>query len=81
MMSQTTTEKFIRNLAKKHNVTAKATDLDRLADSFTRLVGDNADQDEIGMLLVHLTQRGVLSGPQCLELRHKYLRERRTIGV
>jgi len=69
-------EKYITDLAKKHDVTYVRTFYDELADTITRLSDDEVEQDDIQRLLITLKRKGVLSGKDSLSLLVNYLREK-----
>jgi tellurium resistance protein TerD len=69
-------EKYITDLAKKHDVTYVRTFYDELADTITRLSDDEIEQDDIQRLLITLKRKGVLNGKDSVSLLVNYLREK-----
>ena len=66
----------VRKLAKTHNVTAERDSISRLAQTFTRLSGDDVVLDSIEQLLVNLRRKGVMSTSEILALQVRYLSEK-----
>jgi len=71
----------IRRIAERHVIGAERNDADRLAAHFSRLAGDDTTLDEVELLLVHLGQRGLISGNYSQKLHAAYLREKRAVAV
>ncbi|WP_434710579.1 hypothetical protein [Pseudomonas sp. R1-1] len=67
----------VRQLAKKHRVTAERDGLSRMAVTITQLAGDTVELDGIEQLLVNLKRRGVLNKAQIMALQGRYLKEKR----
>lgn len=66
----------IRKLAAQHNVAYAKTAGDELACAITRLSGDEAEMDEVELLLIALERAGVVSSEDVLPLHVSYLREK-----
>lgn len=70
-----TTAEYISSIAQQSGVTYQPTPLDAFADQVTRLSDDEVRKDPISDLLVELKRRGVISGPQMVELLCAHLNE------
>jgi hypothetical protein len=70
-------EKFIIDLAQKHNIEYTHTMLDELADKFTELSGDDVITIPGGIdkLCIALKQENIITGKEMMALIHGYLRE------
>jgi hypothetical protein len=68
---------FIERFATARGVVYRRTYLDDLAETITRLSGDDIQLDPTEKLLVTLKRQGHLSGPQIMRLLANYLKERR----
>ena len=76
-----TAEIKIRKLAERNGVTGVRTSIDRLANDFARLAGDEPNLDEVEILLIHLAQRGIVSRQERQRLHSAYLREKRVVRI
>lgn len=70
-------EQFIRQLAERHGVKYVRTHGDELAETFTRLSGDDVTPDEIELLAIALKRSGVITGREMGELIAMYLNEKK----
>lgn len=68
---------FIERFAAARGVVYQRTRLDDLAETITRLSGDDVQLDPTEKLLVTLKRKGHLSGPQIMRLLANYLKERK----
>lgn len=68
---------FIERFAAARGVVYQRTYLDDLAETITRLSGDDVQLDPTEKLLVTLKRKGHLSGPQIMRLLANYLKEKR----
>lgn len=68
---------FIERFATARGVVYKRTALDDLAETITRLSGDDIQLDPTEKLLVTLKRQGYLTGPQTMRLMLNYLKEKR----
>lgn len=71
---------FIRDLAERHGVRYARTHVDELAETFTRLSGDDVTPDEVEMLAIALKRAGVITGREMGALLAAYLREEKNGG-
>ena len=72
---KTPTAKYVRELAQEHGVVYVSNGLDRLANVFTRLSGDDVALDSTGLLLVALVRADKISDVEMLKLLGDHLRE------
>lgn len=70
-------KEFIERFAAARGVVYQRSHLDDLAETITRLSGDDIQLDPTEKLLVTLKRKGHLSGPQIMRLLANYLKERR----
>lgn len=68
---------FVRALARKHKVSYTRTAMDQLAETVTRLAGDEVRSGSVQDLLVALKRAGKLSVDDMAALLVNYLRERK----
>ena len=61
-------------LARKHGVTYQPTAVDDLADTITRLAGDDVELDEPAQLLIALKRAGHITSAESARLHGDYLR-------
>jgi hypothetical protein len=62
-------------LARRHGVAYTPMPLDRIGDAITRLAGDDAELDDIELLLLALERAGHLSTTDANRLHVAYLRQ------
>ena len=67
---------FIADLALKHHVAVRATEIDKLANSITTLSGDDVREDELIRLIRALRHEGVLNESNHMSILSKYLNEK-----
>jgi hypothetical protein len=75
--SDTSVATEVRNLAKKHHVTAERDGVSGMAVTISRLAGDIISLDVVEQLLVNLKRKGVLSKVEIMALQGRYLAEKR----
>jgi reverse gyrase len=75
--STNATARVIQNLAERNNVSYHMTDSDRLAQSITRLAGDDVHLDPIEQMLIGLERVGRIDRTLMVRLQARYLRESR----
>lgn len=63
------------SLAAKHGITAELDRTDNMANTFSRLSGDEVRLDEIEILLVHLARKEIISHEELFSLVEQYLDE------
>jgi hypothetical protein len=67
---------YVRELADRHSITYTQTELDRFAETASRLVGDDlAPPDETENLLVALFRAGVIDGPTRTRLLARHINQ------
>lgn len=67
---------FIKNIAKKNNVSYVKSETDILADTFT-LLSDNAlVDDNILNLIIALYRNNIIDKKELMELSYKYIKEK-----
>lgn len=71
--SDPTPEQIIRTLARKHGVVVERTATDAMADTITRLSGDDVIHDEVEDLVVTMRRKGVITSEQATTLYGDYL--------
>ncbi|WP_049777418.1 hypothetical protein [Allorhizobium ampelinum] len=71
--SDATPEQVIRTLARQHGIVAERNGTDDMADTITRLSGDDVIHDEIEDLLVTMQRKGVITDVQANALYGNYL--------
>lgn len=71
--NEATPEETIRQLARQHGIVAERTATDELADTITRLSGDDVIHDEIEDLVVTLRRKGFITSEQATSLYGGYL--------
>jgi hypothetical protein len=71
--SDPTPEQVIRALAMQHGVVAERTATDAMADTITRLSGDDVVHDEIEDLVVAMRRKGIITSEQATSLYGDYL--------
>jgi hypothetical protein len=64
-------------LAEQHSITYHQTQLDELADTYSRLSDNEIELDETELLLLELDRAGILTGKDNGLLHLQYLRERK----
>jgi hypothetical protein len=64
-------------LAEQHGITYHQTQLDELADTYSRLSDNEIELDETELLLLELDRAGILTGKDNGLLHLQYLRERK----
>jgi hypothetical protein len=69
-------ERFIVDLAKKHNVEYQRSPTDDLAGTITRLADDDVQMDGVGCLLIALERAGVVESESVVPLHVNSLRAR-----
>lgn len=67
---------FVRNLAKRHHVTATKTYADAWAEQITSLAGDDVQSDEVESLAIALKKANKVTGPEMVRMLSNYLREK-----
>lgn len=75
-MSIIPAEAIIRDLAKRHGITAQRIRLDDLADTFARLSDAEVETDEVEQLVVNLARANIISGTKALDLLGEYLEQK-----
>ena len=71
-----TAKQQIDLLAAQHDITYRRTQLDDLADTYSRLSDAEVELDETELLLLELDRAGILTGRDNTLLHARYLRER-----
>ena len=79
-MSLIPAEAIIRDLAKRHGITAQRIKLDDLAETFTRLSGEEVHADEVEQLVINLRRANIISGKKAIELLGDYLRKKLNVS-
>lgn len=69
-------EDYIRNLAKKFNVTYIKTYADQWAEAVTKLADDDVQSDDVENTVIALYRKGIISGRDMTTLIISYLREK-----
>lgn len=62
-------------LAAQHGITAELDRIDNIANTFSRLSGDDVKLDEIEVLLLHLARKEAISQEEMFSLLEGYLDE------
>ena len=75
-MSLIPAEAIIRDLAKRHGITAQRIRLDDLADTFARLSDAEVESDEVQDLVVNLCRAKIISSDKALELACEYFEQK-----
>jgi hypothetical protein len=65
----------IRRLASEHGVASKPDRIDNMANTFSRLSGNDVILDEIENLFVHLARGEIISQEEMFSLLEEYLDE------
>jgi len=68
-------ESRIHRLADEHGVVVHRSQLDDLADAITRMSGDDVLLDDTQRLLIALSDRGLVTAQQRMDLNIRYMRE------
>lgn len=63
----------IQKLAKKYKITAKITDIDKLAKSYNKLSDANVKIDTTEQLIINLRRAGHISAKESINLHTKYI--------
>jgi len=71
--SDLTPEEVIRTLARQHGIAAERTATDAIADTITRLSGDDVTHDEVEDLVVNMRRKGIITSEQATSLYGDYL--------
>lgn len=66
---------FIRSLAESNGVHYTESRLDKVSRVVTRLAGDEVNPDDIEGLLISLSRKGFIAGPDMMKLHSRYLDE------
>ena len=69
-------EAIIRDLAKRHGITAQRIGIDDLANTFARLLDEEVETDEVEQLVINLGRANIISGKKAIELLGKYLEQK-----
>ncbi|MDF1600335.1 hypothetical protein PZ895_11245 [Mesorhizobium sp. YIM 152430] len=80
-LTQSSAEQAVRDLARRHQITASRSQIDDWADDVTRLAGDDVTLDEVEELIVGLRRKGVVDGAELTRLHSRYLEERNEPNV
>jgi hypothetical protein len=72
-----TAKQQISLLAEQHGITYHQTELDELADTYSRLSDNEVELDDTELLLLELDRSGILTGKDNGFLHLQYLRERK----
>jgi hypothetical protein len=72
-----TAKQQIDLLVEQHGITYHQTELDELADTYSRLSDNEVELDETELLLLELDRSGILTGKDNDFLHLQYLRERK----
>lgn len=75
-MSIIPAEAIIRDLAKRHGITAQRIRLDDLADTFARLLDEEVETDEVEQLAINLHRANIISSTRALDLVGEYLEQK-----
>lgn len=67
---------YITALAKQHDVRYVKTPDDAIAEVITQLAGDEAEMDDVELLLLALERAGVVASQDVVPLHVYYLREK-----
>lgn len=62
-------------LAEEHGITAELGRIDNMANTFSRLSGDDVKLDKIEVLLIHLVRKEAISQEEMFSLLEGYLDE------
>jgi hypothetical protein len=76
-VTNSTAKQQIDLLAAQHDITYNKTQLDDLADTYSRLSDAEVELDETELLLLELDRAGILTGKDNGLLHLQYLRERK----
>lgn len=72
-MSIIPAEAIIRDLAKRHGITAQRIGIDDLADTFAHILDEEVETDEVEQLVINLRRANIISGKKAIELLGAYL--------
>ena len=72
-----TAKQQVNLLAAQHGITYHQTQLDELADTYSRLSDNEVELDETELLLLELDRTGILTGKDNGLLHLQYLQERK----
>ena len=72
-MSIIPAEAIIRDLAKSHGITAQRIGIDDLADTFTRILDEEVETDEVEQLVINLRRANIINKKKAIELLGAYL--------
>lgn len=76
MLSGADVRGFVQRLATEYGVEYQETDINRFAESVTKLSDDDVMLDETEKLLIELARRDLISAGNFVELQVKYLRQK-----
>ena len=79
-MSTIPAEVIIRDLAKRHGITAQRIGIDDLADTFARLLDEEVHTDEVEQLVINLARANIISGTKALDLVGEYLSKKLNVS-
>lgn len=71
---------WVADMAKKHGVTDKPNSIIALGDTITGLSGDDVKLDSVGIMLVYLKEKGVLTGENIIQIKYAQLKENKNLN-
>jgi hypothetical protein len=80
VIPQKNVEAWVAAMARKYGVTDKPNDIIALGDVITSLSGDDVKLDSVGIMLVHLKEKGVLTGANVIDIKFAHMQEKKKLS-
>lgn len=71
---------WVADMAEKHGVTDEPNDIITLGDIITSLSGDDVKLDSVGIMLVHLKEKGVITGADVIDIKFAHIQEKKKLN-